>query len=66
MQPISDPHRHRHIDQAISRPAEIQTDRVAAVRSEISAGTYDTPERMDAAVDRMIDEPRLEINQPMT
>ncbi|MFB3890873.1 MAG: flagellar biosynthesis anti-sigma factor FlgM [Phycisphaerae bacterium] len=35
---------------------DIRADLVARVRSEIEAGTYETPERIDAAVDRLMDE----------
>ena len=30
-------------------------DRIATIQSQIAAGTYDTDERISAAVDRMID-----------
>ncbi len=33
----------------------IRFDRVAELRRQIADGTYDTPERMDAALDRMLD-----------
>jgi hypothetical protein len=29
---------------------------VARVRSEIAAGTYETPEKLDSALDRLLDE----------
>ncbi len=35
---------------------EIRTELVNRVRSEIAAGTYDTPEKFDLALDTMIDE----------
>lgn len=35
---------------------DIRADLVAQVRSQIEAGTYETPERIDAAVDRLMDE----------
>lgn len=34
---------------------EIRVDLVARVRKEIAAGTYDTPERWQAALDLMLD-----------
>jgi hypothetical protein len=37
----------------------IRHDLVARVRREIAAGTYDTPEKMDAALARMLE--RLEV-----
>jgi hypothetical protein len=39
-------------------PEPIRTDLVARVRAEIAAGTYDTPEKWDEALDRLLD--RLE------
>lgn len=33
----------------------IRFDRVAELRRQIADGTYDTPEKMDAALDRMLD-----------
>ena len=35
---------------------DVRQDLVARVRSQIAGGTYDTPERMDVAVDRLLDE----------
>lgn len=35
---------------------EIRADLVARVRGEIAAGTYETPEKLDAALDRLLDE----------
>jgi negative regulator of flagellin synthesis FlgM len=34
----------------------IRSDLVARVRSEIAAGTYETPAKLDAALDRLLDE----------
>jgi hypothetical protein len=34
---------------------EIRADLVERVRREIAAGTYDTPEKWDAALDRLLD-----------
>ena len=41
----------------VSRLADptIRYDLVARVRKEIAAGTYDTPEKMDAALERLLD-----------
>jgi hypothetical protein len=33
---------------------DVRQDLVARVRREIQAGTYDTPEKMDAALDRLV------------
>ena len=35
---------------------EIRQDRVAAIRAQIEAGTYETPARLDAALSRLLDE----------
>lgn len=34
----------------------VRTDLVERVRNEIDAGTYETPERIDATVDRLMEE----------
>ena len=35
---------------------EIREDRVASIRAQIEAGTYDTPEKLDIALSRLLDE----------
>ena len=35
---------------------DIRSDLVAQVRNEIAAGTYETPEKLDTALDRLLDE----------
>lgn len=35
---------------------EVRTDLINEVRSQIADGTYDTPEKMDLAIDSMIEE----------
>jgi negative regulator of flagellin synthesis FlgM len=35
---------------------EIREDRVAALRAQIEAGTYETPEKLEIALSRMLDE----------
>jgi len=35
---------------------EIRTELVERVRGEIAGGRYDTPEKMDLAIDAMLDE----------
>lgn len=35
---------------------EIRIDRVAEIRRQIASGSYDTPEKMDAALDRFLDQ----------
>ncbi|MDR0392477.1 MAG: flagellar biosynthesis anti-sigma factor FlgM [Planctomycetaceae bacterium] len=41
--------------QTESSTAGVRFDLVNRVKSEIAAGTYDTPDKMDIAVDRMIE-----------
>jgi hypothetical protein len=36
-------------------PADIRADLVERVRREIETGTYDTPEKWDAALDRLLE-----------
>jgi negative regulator of flagellin synthesis FlgM len=40
----------------ISRLPEIRHERVEEIRRQIAEGTYDTPERLELALDRMLDE----------
>ena len=35
---------------------EIREDRVAAIRAQIQAGTYETAEKLDVALSRLLDE----------
>ncbi len=35
---------------------EVRTELVARVKAEIEAGTYETPEKIDITVDRLMDE----------
>jgi len=35
---------------------DIRQDRVAAIRAQIAAGTYETPEKLDLAMERLLDE----------
>jgi hypothetical protein len=34
--------------------SQAREDRIAQIRREIAAGTYETPERLSAAVDRLL------------
>jgi len=36
--------------------APIRQDRVDAIRAQIASGTYETPEKLDAALERLLDE----------
>ena len=35
---------------------ELRQERIDAIRAQIAAGTYETPEKLDAAVERLLDE----------
>lgn len=35
---------------------DIRADRVAAIRAEIASGAYETPEKIDLALERLLDE----------
>jgi negative regulator of flagellin synthesis FlgM len=35
---------------------DIREDRVAQIRAEIARGTYETPEKLDVALSRLLDE----------
>jgi len=37
-----------------ARQAEARGERIHTIRAQIAAGTYDTPERFDAALDKLI------------
>ena len=45
----------RLTDQA-GRIPEIRQERVDAIRAQIASGSYETPEKLDAAVERLLDE----------
>lgn len=40
----------------ISRLPEIRHEKVEEIRSQIASGTYETPAKLEMALDRMIDE----------
>jgi negative regulator of flagellin synthesis FlgM len=40
----------------LSEIPDIRHDRVAAIKAQIEAGTYETPERLDAALEALLDE----------
>jgi anti-sigma28 factor (negative regulator of flagellin synthesis) len=35
---------------------DIRTDKVAAIKAQIEAGTYEDDKKLDAAVDRLLDD----------
>jgi negative regulator of flagellin synthesis FlgM len=45
----------RFVEQVQQMP-DIRSDRVDAVRQQIAAGTYETGEKLNAAVERLLDE----------
>ena len=44
----------RQLDE-LSRTAAMRQERIAQIQQEIAAGTYDTPEMMDKALDRFLE-----------
>jgi hypothetical protein len=45
----------------LARLPEARTEKIRRLRAQIAAGTCDTPEKLDAALDRMLDELPLEL-----
>ncbi|HLA86305.1 MAG TPA: flagellar biosynthesis anti-sigma factor FlgM [Thermoguttaceae bacterium] len=45
----------RFVDQVKQMP-DVRQDRVDAIRRQIEAGTYETPEKLDMALERLLDE----------
>ena len=43
----------------ISALPDIRAEKVAQVRAEIQAGTYITPEKLDIAIDRLLEDIRI-------
>lgn len=41
---------------ATSEAGGIRADKVAEIRSQIASGSYETPEKLDAALDRLLDQ----------
>ncbi len=41
---------------AASENTGVRSDLVARIRSEIAGGTYETPQKIDAAVERLLDQ----------
>jgi negative regulator of flagellin synthesis FlgM len=42
--------------EAVHQVPDIRHDRVAAIRAQIAAGTYETPEKLEIAIERLLDE----------
>jgi negative regulator of flagellin synthesis FlgM len=40
----------------LAEAGAVRHDRIAEIRQQIAAGTYDTPEKMSLAVDRLLDQ----------
>lgn len=41
---------------AASQAGDVRTDLVARLKGEIASGAYETPDKLDAALDRLLDE----------
>lgn len=42
----------------LSQATELRAERLAQIKAEIDAGTYDTPEKLESALSRMLNEIR--------
>lgn len=40
----------------LNQSSEVRQERLNQIKAEIEAGTYDTPEKLEAALDRLLDE----------
>ena len=49
-------HRRASLKLARTSAPEVRQEQVDAIREQIAAGTYETPEKLDKAVDRLLDE----------
>ncbi len=45
-----------HMLDGIARLPEIRHEKVEAIRQQIASGVYETPEKLEMALDRLIDE----------
>jgi negative regulator of flagellin synthesis FlgM len=45
-----------HLLKALKAGGDIRADKVAAVRAQLEAGTYETEAKLDAAIDRLMDD----------
>lgn len=45
-----------HLLKALKNGSDIRTDKVAEIKAQIEAGTYDDEKKLDAAVDRLLDD----------
>ena len=54
-QPMTRPEAARMAEQVQQMP-DIREDRVEAVRQQIAAGTYETSDKLNTAVERLLDE----------
>ena len=45
-----------HLLRALKSNADVRADKVAAIRAQIEAGTYEDVKKLDVAVDRLLDD----------
>ena len=45
-----------HLLKALKAGSDLRADKVAQVKAQIEAGTYDDDKKLDAAVDRLLDD----------
>ncbi len=44
----------------LSRSSEVRSERLTQIKAAIEAGTYETPEKLEAALEKLLDEIRLD------
>ena len=45
-----------HLMKALKSNGDVRTDKVADIKAQIEAGTYEDDKKLDAAVDKLLDE----------
>ena len=45
-----------HLMKTLKANGDVRTDKIAEIKSQIEAGTYENDEKLDAAIDRMLDD----------
>ncbi|HEY7088547.1 MAG TPA: flagellar biosynthesis anti-sigma factor FlgM [Tepidisphaeraceae bacterium] len=45
-----------HLLAALKTSKDVRVDKVAQIKSQIQAGTYETPDKLDIAADRLLDD----------
>lgn len=45
-----------HLMQTLKSSGDVRTDKIAAIKSAIEAGTYEDDAKLDAAIDKLLDD----------